>query len=57
MEWTDLVRGRVQWPALVNTVMKLKVTYKAENFVSGTPTLGSTKKTLLQRENYVNALF
>jgi hypothetical protein len=40
----QLYQGRVQWQALVNTVMKLLVSGKAANFSS---TLRISRKTLL----------
>jgi hypothetical protein len=35
MDLIDLAQDRVQWRALVNTVMNLRVLYNAGNFLNG----------------------
>jgi hypothetical protein len=34
MDWIDLAQGRYQWSALVNTVINIRVPYKAGKFLS-----------------------
>jgi hypothetical protein len=34
MDWIEMVQDRDQWRALVNTVMKLRVTYNVGKFLS-----------------------
>jgi hypothetical protein len=34
VDWIYLVQDRDQWQALVNMVMNLQATYKAENFLT-----------------------
>jgi hypothetical protein len=40
MDWIDLVQDRLQWRALVNKIMNLRVPQNAAKFVSGC-TIGS----------------
>ena len=35
MDWIELAQDRYRWQALVNTVMNLRVPYKAGNFLFG----------------------
>jgi hypothetical protein len=34
VDWIDLSQDRDQWRALVNTIMKLRVSQEAENFLA-----------------------
>jgi hypothetical protein len=35
VNWIQMAQFRVHWRALVKTVMKLRVPYKADNFLTG----------------------
>jgi hypothetical protein len=43
MNWIDLAQGRYLWRALVNTVMSLRVTEIAGNFLSRPATGGFSR--------------
>jgi len=52
MDWIHLTLDRDQWWALVHTVMKLRIPYKAGNFWTSWVTVGFSRRTLLHGVNY-----
>jgi hypothetical protein len=47
IDWIDMAQDRVQWKALVNTVMKLRVPSHVGKFLSSCTTGGLTRRTQL----------
>jgi hypothetical protein len=47
MDWIDLVQGKNQWRAHVNTVMNLLVPYNDGKFLSSCTTGGFSRRTQL----------
>jgi hypothetical protein len=46
--WIHLAQYRDQWRALVNTIMNLRVTLKAGNFLTNCVTISFSRRTLLR---------
>jgi hypothetical protein len=53
MDWTDLVRDRDQWRALVKRVMNLRVPLNAEKFLSSFTTCRFSRKAQLFEIRYI----
>jgi len=45
VDWMHLAQDRYQWWALVNTVMNLRVPWKARNFLTSAVTMGFSRRT------------
>jgi hypothetical protein len=53
MDWTDLVHGRDQWRALVNTIMNLRVPQNVGKFLSSCTTGGFSRRAQLHGVSYI----
>jgi hypothetical protein len=49
VDWIDMAQDRVQWRALVNTVLNLWVPYNAWKFLRGCTIGGSSRRAQLRK--------
>jgi hypothetical protein len=47
MDWIELDQDRDKWKSLVNSVMNLRVSYNAGNFLTGFKPVSFSRRTLL----------
>jgi hypothetical protein len=56
VDWFDLADDTDKWLALVNTVMNLRVTQNAENFLNSSGTVNFSRRTLLHEVSILMSL-
>jgi hypothetical protein len=54
VEWIRLSAVKVRWKGHVNTVMRLRLPYKLQNFLIGNVTVQHLKRTLLRVGSFVS---